>query len=172
MGAEFGQFIEWDEKRELDWFLLKYPMHLKLHSFFKALNAFYLKNPSLWRQDFTWRGFEWILNDDNRSNVVAFLRKDGGENDLIAVCNFSPVVREEYRIGVPENGSYEEVFNSDLEEFGGRGHVNAGKLFPQAIPWQGRPYSLPLTLPPLGVLFLRLIPETDDLLRSPLPDSK
>ena len=154
MGSELGQFIEWDEKKELDWLLLNYPMHRKLHAFFKALNAFYLNYPALWQQDFSWQGFEWIMSDGNLSNAVAFLRK-GGEDGLVFACNFSPVVRGGFRIGVPWNGVYDEVLNTDREEFGGWGHVNTGGVSAQEIPWHGRPFSAEVTLPPLGAVFFR-----------------
>jgi 1,4-alpha-glucan branching enzyme len=153
MGAELGQFIEWDEKRELDWLLLSYPMHKKLHLFFKKINAFYLDSPALWKQDFSWQGFEWIMSDDNRSNTAAFIRKDGEGGILITAFNFSPVLREGYRIGVPDGGQYWEVLNTDSGEFGGWDHLNP-ELKTQEIPWHGRAYSVELTLPPLGAVFL------------------
>lgn len=155
MGAEIGQFIEWDENKELDWLLLDYDMHRKLMHFFERLNAFYLENEPLWQLDFSWEGFEWLCQDDAQSNFVAFLRRDKKGNELVVCANFSPVLREGYRLGVPEAGVYEEVFSTDCEQFGGLGRCGPKAIQADAQPWHGRTHSVALTLPPLGAVFLR-----------------
>ena len=127
MGGEFAQFSEWAYQRGLDWMLLDYPAHRQMQAYVKALNHFYLATPQLWEQDTDWRGFEWISHEDNRNNIIAFRRvaKDG--SDIVVVVNFSPEEQQEYRIGVPITGTYEEIFTSDKTEFGGNGMAN-GKL--------------------------------------------
>ena len=155
MGTEFGQFIEWDYHKGLDWQLLDYPAHDAMRRYTRALNAFYRDRAPLWEVDFSWEGFSWIAHDDNAQSVIAFRRiaKDGSE--LIAVCNFTPVKRDGYRIGVPVHGNYEEVFTTDAAEFGGGG-VHNGIVKSDLIPMHGHDQSLSLTLPPLSVSFLRL----------------
>ena len=154
MGTEFGQFSEWNYQKELDWLLLDYPAHRTLQAYTCALNRFYRDHPPLWDNDFTWEGFSWIAHDDNAQSVIAFRRiaRDGSE--LIAVCNFTPVCREQYRIGVPEYATYEEVFNTDASCFDGGGVVN-GVVKAEMIPLHGHEQSVSLTLPPLSVIFLR-----------------
>ena len=124
MGGEFAQFSEWAYQRGLDWMLLDYPAHRQMQAYVKALNHFYLATPQLWEQDTDWRGFEWISHEDNRNNIIAFRRvaKDG--SDIVVVVNFSPEEQQEYRIGVPITGTYEEIFTSDKTEFGGSGMAN------------------------------------------------
>ncbi len=160
MGAEFGQFIEWNCSQGLDWHLLDYPKHRKLWEYTKALNHFYLKNKALWELDFTWEGFEWIDPHDGEQSVISFLRRGKDKDDfLIAVTNFTPVVREPYRVGVPELGDYKEVFNSDDQAWGGSGQLNLKKLAAENLPWHSQRYSIELKLPPLGTIFLRKIRE-------------
>ena len=154
MGTEFGQFKEWDFENELDWLLLDYEAHQKMQHFTKSLNRFYLKNKPLWENDFDWAGFSWIAHDDSAQSVIAFRRIDRAGKELIAVCNFTPVKREHYCIGVPESGSYTEVFTSDAAEFGGTSVCNGTcKTRPDAM--HGYPQSIELTLPPLSVIFLQ-----------------
>ncbi|NLJ80674.1 MAG: 1,4-alpha-glucan branching protein GlgB [Firmicutes bacterium] len=156
MGYEFGQFIEWRYDQGLDWLLLDYPFHRKLWDYNKALNHFYRANPALWEQDFCWKGFEWIDPHDHEQSVVSFLRKGEKENEfLVVIVNFTPVVREPYRLGVPKLGVYQEVFNSDLTQWGGSGQANPPKLAAEKKPWHSQPYSLELKLPPLAAVFLR-----------------
>ena len=155
MGAELGQFTEWSEDRQLDWNLLDYEMHVKLKLFFQKLNLFYLENNTLWAVDFDWKGFEWLCNDDNGGNSVAFARRNKDGDELIAVCNFSPVMHENYRIGVARPGVYTEVLNTDAAEFGGRGCLNHGEIFSEEAPWQGRAQSVALTVPPLSAVYLK-----------------
>ena len=128
MGTEFGQFIEWNYEQGLDWLLLDYEKHRQLKSFVKTLNEFYKKTPALWQNDFSWEGFEWIVSDDNSNSVIAFRRKDKDQKEIIAVCNFTPVRRENYRIGVPFAGTYEVLLNSDDECFGGSGGGSLGVI--------------------------------------------
>ncbi len=155
MGSELGQFIEWDYKKELDWMLLQYPAHEKLHRFFKDLNSFYLDTPPLWEVDYSWEGFNWISNDDYSQSVIAFRRigKDGKE--IIAVCNFVPVERENYRIGVPTPGIYAEIFSTDSEIYGGSGITNGDTIRSEKEPMHDCEESISLRLPPLSVIYLR-----------------
>lgn len=158
MGGEFGQFIEWNYDDSLDWHLVEqYDMHTKMQAYSKALNKFYCDNKAFWQVDFDWNGFQWIDCNDNENSVVSFIRKAEDSNDfIIAVCNFTPEVRQGYRIGVPAKGEYVEVFNSDCEEFGGSGVLNSGTLITADIPWHNREQSLEITVPPLATIYLRL----------------
>ena len=162
MGYEFGQFIEWKYDEDLDWHLLDYPMHRQMWEYNKALNHFYQEHPPLWELDFSWEGFEWIDANDSEQSVLSFIRRGYDPDDfLIVVVNFTPVVREPYRIGVPELGVYEEIFNSDDPQWGGSGQKNADKLQAQKQPWHNQKYSLELKLPPLATIFLRKGKERD-----------
>ena len=154
MGGEFAQFSEWAYQRGLDWMLLDYPAHRQMQAYVKALNHFYLATPQLWEQDTDWRGFEWISHEDNRNNIIAFRRvaKDG--SDIVVVVNFSPEEQQEYRIGVPITGTYEEIFTSDKTEFGGSGMTN-GKLKTENKPMHGQEQSIVLKIPRFGVLFFK-----------------
>jgi 1,4-alpha-glucan branching enzyme len=154
MGAEFGQFNEWDCNSELDWVLLEYPMHEKLRRYVRELNAFYLDTPALWEIDYSWDGFRWICDSDREKNMLAFIRMDKKGRAVIVLQNFSPVIRKDYRIGVPEKGVYTEIFNSDLEEYGGGGNKN-GKTKSSNIAVHGFPQSIVLTAPPLATVCLR-----------------
>ena len=154
MGGEFAQFSEWAYQRGLDWMLMDYPAHRQMQAYVKALNHFYLATPQLWEQDTDWRGFEWISHEDNRNNIIAFRRvaKDG--SDIVVVVNFSPEEQQEYRIGVPITGTYEEIFTSDKTEFGGSGMAN-GKLKTENKPMHGQEQSIVLKIPRFGVLFFK-----------------
>ena len=156
MGCEFGQFKEWDFENGLDWLLLDYESHRMLKHFTRSLNHFYLENPVLWENDFSWEGFSWIAHDDYTQSVICFRRIDHRGNELIAACNFTPVQRENYRIGVPVHGTYSEVFSTDAAEFGGTGTLN-GTLDSERKEMHGFDQSLALTLPPLSVIYLRLV---------------
>ena len=134
MGAEFGQFREWDTGSGLDWLLLEYPMHNSLQNYVKHLNSFYQKTPALWEIDFSWDGFKWISDSDRDQNTIAFIRNDKKGESIISLINFAPVKRDDYRIGVPEAGKYKEVFNSDLAEYGGWGNKNKKELIAEEIP--------------------------------------
>ena len=155
MGCEFGQFKEWDYESGLDWLLLEYESHRMLQHFTASLNHFYRDNPPLWDDDFSWNGFSWIAHDDYSQSVIVFRRIDRKGKELIAVCNFTPVQREMYRIGVPAAGTYSEVFTTNAAEFGGTGVLNSTKAS-EAVPMHGFAQSLSLTLPPLSVIYLKL----------------
>ncbi|MBR3498026.1 MAG: 1,4-alpha-glucan branching protein GlgB [Selenomonadaceae bacterium] len=157
MGGEFAQFIEWNENDSLDWHLVEqYKKHTQMLEYSRALNKFYRENKSLWQVDFDWNGFQWIDCNDNDNSIVSFIRKAEDSSDyLIAVCNFTPNAHEGYRIGVPDKGSYVEVFNSDAEEFGGSGIKNSSVLLTEEIPYHNRSHSITLTVPPLATIYLK-----------------
>lgn len=157
MGTEFGQFKEWDFSKELDWMLLDYPAHKKLHEFFKAINHFYLEQRPLWEIDFSWEGFSWISNDDYKQSVISFRRIDKSGNEIIAVCNFQPVTRKNYCIGVPFDGTYKEIFSSENEKFGGSGFSNGDKIKSRKEPMHGYEQSISLQLEPMSVIYLKCI---------------
>ena len=154
MGAELGQWHEWDFAGQLDWYLLENRENQQMQRFFKEINRFYLSQSPLWDIDFSWEGFEWLVADDNHNNVVVFLRRDREGRALIAAVNFSPVGQGEYRFGVPPKKTYREVFSTDLPEYGGTGDwCNEGELLTESIPSHGKPCSLCVTIPPLGAVF-------------------
>ena len=154
MGAELGQWHEWDFASQLDWYLLENEKNRQLHRFFKDINAFYLSQSPLWDIDFSWEGFEWLVADDNHNNVVVFLRRDREGRALIAAVNFSPVGQGEYRFGVPSKKIYREVFTTDCPEYGGTGEWrNEKSIEVLPIPSHGREQSLCVKLPPLGAAF-------------------
>ena len=157
MGGEFGQFIEWNENDSLDWHLVEqYEKHTQMQNYSRALNKFYVDNKSLWQVDFDWNGFQWIDCNDNDNSVISFIRKAEDSDDyLIVISNFTPEQHDNYRIGVPDKGAYVEVFNSDAEEFGGKGISNSDKLTTEDFPYHNRNQSLQLTIPPLSTIFLR-----------------
>ena len=154
MGAELGQWHEWDFASQLDWYLLENEKNQQLHRFFKDINAFYLSQSPLWDIDFSWEGFEWLVPDDNHNNVVVFLRRDRKGRELIAAVNFSPVAQGEYRFGVPPKKRYREVFTTDCAEYGGTGEwMNESPIAVRPIPSHGREQSVCVKLPPLGAAF-------------------
>ena len=155
MGTEFCQGNEWNVEKELEWGLLQYPEHQQAQRFFKALNHFYLETPALWQVDFSWEGFSWISNDDYSQSVIAFRRIDKDGNDIIAVCNFVPVQRDNYSIGIPVAGIYTELFNSDSTEFGGGGVTNGDTIKSVPEPMHGFENSISLTLPAMSVIYLK-----------------
>ncbi len=156
MGQEFGQFIEWNEHKELDWLLLEYEKHRQLKDYSAALNAFYKENPALWEIDYSWDGFEWIVSDDNTNSVIAFERKSETRGSVIVACNFTKVPRGEYRIGVPKKGTYEVVFSSDAKEFGGTGCVRKRVYKSEPKPMHGKADSIALQLPPMATVYLKM----------------
>lgn len=155
MGCEIGQFDEWDSDSGIQWDLLKFEKHNALYTFFKAINKFYIEHKPLYELDNTPKGFEWIHRNDYTQSVIAFRRTDSDGNEIIAVCNFQPTIHENYMIGVPHFGEYEEIFNSDLTEFGGTGVSNTGTLTTVPMKIHGYKQGLSLTLPPLGVIYLK-----------------
>ena len=165
MGGEFGQFIEWKFDDSLDWHLLDYPMHKQLHDYVRALNAFYTAHPEFWEIDDDWKGFEWISCDDRKNSVISYYRrrkeKKGKREETIVICNFTPQVLADYRIGVDTPGEYTEVFNSDASRFGGSDVKNASALRSEAVPWHGRKQSLAVTLPPLAILYVKEVKKAE-----------
>ncbi|RCX24969.1 1,4-alpha-glucan branching protein GlgB [Thioalbus denitrificans] len=161
MGCEFGQGLEWDSARTLDWYVLDYPLHQGVRQLVKDLNGLYHNAPALYRHEFDWEGIEWIDCHDADQSVLSFLRKDG-DDFLVVVLNFTPVPRHGYRIGVPAAGLYRERLNSDSAYYGGSNLGNgAGPLAAEPTPWMGRPHSLALTLPPLAAIVLERVPGAD-----------
>ena len=156
MGGEFGQFIEWDEKRPLDWFLLEYPHHAQMLEFTRDLNHLYRDNPACWFDDFAPRGFSWIDPDDHSRSIVSFARfSDNPAETLIFICNFTPNPVENHRVGLHHPTNYIEILNSDHPKYGGSGVINSDILRPAEIVSNGLPISIGLRLPPLGVTVLR-----------------
>jgi 1,4-alpha-glucan branching enzyme len=154
MGSEFGQRREWQHDESLEWHVLKYPFHAGVQKWVRDLNEFYRKTPALFELDFSPEGFEWVDHSDAEASVIAFLRKDRAGKVALVVCNFTPIVRENYRIGVPHGGLWRERLNSDAREYGGSGQGNMGGVEAAPLPAHGRFHSLSLRLPPLGALFL------------------
>ena len=155
MGQEFGQFIEWNYEKGLDWLLLDYPKHRALQNYFKKINEFYKANPAFWQIDYSWEGFSWISSDDKDNSVIAFRRIDEKGKEIIVVCNFTNVERCDYRIGIPKKGAYKIVFNSDDVEFGGEGNGNKGKLKTESINMHGFEQSISLDLPPMSAIYIK-----------------
>lgn len=156
MGGEFGQWQEWDENRSLDWHLLQFSPHQQLQYFVRELNALYKNEPALYEVDFAWEGFQWIDLSDVDQSIISFSRYSRqGESMLVFVCNFTPVPRLNYRVGLPWAGSYQEIFNSDWPQFGGGGVETGHLILSQEIPWQSCPQSASVNLPPLGVVVLK-----------------
>ena len=158
MGQEFGQFIEWDEKKQLDWFLLNYDAHKNLHAYVKKLNKVYKDNPALWEIDYSWEGFSWLVSDDNTNSVVAFRRTDSEGNIVVAICNFTPVRRDGYRIGIDARGSLTYLLDSDDAAFGGQGNNAKKRIYTQKEPMHGKDYSFSIDLPPLSCTYLKYKP--------------
>lgn len=154
MGSEFAQWQEWSESRGLDWYLCDQPLHRGVQLLSKALNELYRSHPSLYDLDFEQAGFDWIDCHDYQQSILSFVRQSDGEK-LLCIFNFTPVGREHYRIGVPHEGRYIEVLNSDSELFGGSNVGNEGAVYSQHIPWMGLHHSVELRLPPLGVVVLK-----------------
>jgi len=156
MGAEIAQFAEWNEERSLDWHLLAYKKHAQMQTWVRDLNHFYKEQPALWELDFHPDGFRWIEANDADNSVYSYIRYAKDKSDcLVVVLNFTPVVREEYRIGVPAAGFYKEMLNSDAEMYGGSNVGNLGDVTSEMIARHGSPHSLRLRLPPLGMLILK-----------------
>ncbi len=160
MGGEFAQFIEWRYYEALEWHLLDFEMHRRFHDFVKSLNHLYLTEEALWEKDHGWDGFEWIDCHNHQQSIIIFTRKAKEENDqLLILCNFTPQYYEEYRVGVPFAGQYREIFNSDLEKYGGSGKKNEGMLSAQEYFWHNRFFSLKIKVPPLAIILLKRVPE-------------
>ncbi|MFN8530465.1 MAG: 1,4-alpha-glucan branching protein GlgB [Anaerolineae bacterium] len=157
MGQEFGQWREWSEARGLDWDLLGYDTHQGLQRWMRDLNHVYQGQPALFQHDFDPSGFRWINADDADNSIFAYIRYADDPSDfVVVVANFTPVVRSGYRIGVPEAGRYVELLNSDSSHYGGGNVGNSGGVQTEASPAHGLPHSITLTLPPLGILLLKV----------------
>ena len=157
MGQEFAQFSEWNEAKGLDWMLLEYDSHRQMEAYVRDLNHFYTEHPELWEVDYSWEGFQWIVPDDNQQSVIAFLRRDAKGKMIMVVCNFNPIQRVDYQMGVPNPGTYKELLNSDDVKYGGGGVHNPAKRT-RKKPMHGFDQSIQLTLPPLSTVYLA-VPE-------------
>jgi 1,4-alpha-glucan branching enzyme len=158
MGGEFAQWREWSDKQALDWYLCEYPEHRGVQQLLRDLNQLYAADSALYAHDFEASGFEWIDCNDNQQSVLSFVRKDtrtAPERQLVCVFNFTPVVREGYRLGMPKPGTYRECINSDAEVYAGSNVGNRGSVNTVDQPWMGRECSAVVTLPPLGFVVLR-----------------
>jgi 1,4-alpha-glucan branching enzyme len=154
MGGEFGQRREWNHDAELDWALLSDAEHRSIRSWVTDLNLLYRREPSLYRHDFDRSGFEWIDNADSHNSVVSFLRH-AGDDMLLVVCNFTPVVRRHYRVGVPRGGQWRELLNSDSQLYGGSNVGNFGGIEATGEGCHSRSNSVVLTLPPLAIMVFK-----------------
>ncbi|MGA9116957.1 MAG: 1,4-alpha-glucan branching protein GlgB [Bacteroidota bacterium] len=156
MGAEIGQWDEWNHEKSLDWHLLEYDPHRGVRQWLRDLNRVYRAEPALHQVDFHYTGFEWVDFRDEQNSIICFERKPAsGEGAVLVVCNFTPVPREGYRVGVREPGLYAELLNSDAALYGGSNTGNAGFVRSEPVPMHNRGHSLRLVLPPLGALFLK-----------------
>jgi 1,4-alpha-glucan branching enzyme len=156
MGGEFGQWDEWNFEKSLDWHLTNEQSHKQLQRWMKDLNTVYAKELAMHELDFERLGFEWIDIQDWEKSIISFLRRGRNPDQLIAiVCNFTPVSRRNYRVGVPRGGHWKEILNSDASEYGGSGQGNLGGVNAEAHPYHRRQYSFSITLPPFGVLFFK-----------------
>jgi 1,4-alpha-glucan branching enzyme len=157
MGGEFGQWQEWNHDQSLEWHLLDYVPHVGLQKWVQDLNHLYKSEPSLNEFDFSPAGFEWVDCNDSDQNVISFLRKGrAADNIVLVVCNFTPMTRFNYRVGVPRSGFWKELLNSDAKDYGGSGQGNLGGMEAEPVSFHGRPYSLDMTLPPLATSFFKI----------------
>jgi 1,4-alpha-glucan branching enzyme len=155
MGGEFGQKREWTHEASLEWHVLQYPLHHGVKRWLQDVNHFYRSTPALYQRDFSHEGFEWIDCNDADASTLAFLRKGISPDDVVLiVCNFTPIPRENFRVGVPRGGPWRERLNSDAQDYGGGGIGNFGMVEAAPLPAHGRNHSLTLRLPPLATLFL------------------
>jgi 1,4-alpha-glucan branching enzyme len=156
MGGEFGQGLEWRHDYSLDWDLTQHASHHGLQRAMEDLNRVYREQPALHSIDFGHEGFEWIDANDSEQSVLTFMRKgQDPEDTVILAFNFTPVPRHNYRIGVPARGFWRELFNSDASEYWGSGQGNIGGSETSPVSWHGRPFSINITVPPLGAVFLK-----------------
>ena len=155
MGAEFGQSSEWNFQQSLDWHLTQYDFHSGIQELIKDLNQVYRSYPALYEKQFSSEGFQWIDYGDHENSVLTYMRKGHDKkNDLVVACNFTPVPREGYRIGVPKTKKYKEIFNSDHKKYGGSGIKNTD-IKNSKTEWHGRKNSVVVTIPPLSVIILQ-----------------
>ena len=159
MGTEFGQGTEWNSAAILDWYVLEYPLHKGLQALVKDLNHLYTGNPALHRNEFDHQGFDWIDCNDAEKSILVFLRKGDEGEAVVVALNFTPVPRQNFRIGVPQSGTYRELINSDMLQYGGSGlHNGSQPIVAEEKPWMNRAYSLEITLPPLAAVVIGLEP--------------
>jgi 1,4-alpha-glucan branching enzyme len=159
MGQEFGQTSEWNCNEALPWWLLDHPPHQGLQRLVRDLNALYRSRPALHARDCEPEGFRWIVVNDDSQSVFAFLRMGADEDGPVAIiCNFTPVVRREYRVGLPIEGRWREALNTDSEIYGGSNVGNFGAIVAEPRPMHGFPASAALTLPPLAAIYLEFDP--------------
>jgi 1,4-alpha-glucan branching enzyme len=155
MGGEIGQEREWSHEHSLDWHLLEDGMHGGVQALVRELNRVYRDEPALWEVDFSHEGFRWLEPNDAAANVLAFARQAvGARRAIVCVANLSPVPRYGYRVGMPHQGTWTEVLNTDSAYYGGSNVGNLGGVEAEAQPWHDQPFSAELTLPPLGVVWL------------------
>lgn len=154
MGCEFAQGDEWNHDKALDWYVLQYPLHAGIKKLVSDLNHNYIQEPALHKYDFDPIGFEWIDCHDTDQSVLSYLRKTE-DDSIIVILNFTPVVRNNYRIGVPALGNYKVIFNSDSDYYCGSNTGSYSEILAAETPWMNRPASIELTLPPLAGLVLK-----------------
>ena len=152
MGGEFGQFTEWSFHKELDWMLLNYEMHQKMQAYTRDLNRFYLNHDQLWADDSSWEGYQWIQPDDGDNSIIAFRRIDRRKRELLVVCNFTPVLREALRLGVPKPGVYTPVFCSDAAKYGGGDYLSAPAVS-EEVGFREYAQSALFRIPPMSITF-------------------
>ncbi|EHQ89323.1 1,4-alpha-glucan branching protein GlgB [Desulfosporosinus youngiae] len=156
MGGEFAQFIEWNESAELDWFLLEYEMHRKLQTFVRDLNKLYRQEKALWENEEDWSGFEWIDVHNHQQSILVFCRKAQEKDDfLVILINFQTNRYENFRLGVPQKGLYQELFNSDQGIYGGNNHINPSLIKAEKVAWHGQMFSLTIKVAPLAIIILK-----------------
>jgi 1,4-alpha-glucan branching enzyme len=154
MGGEFGQKREWQHDESLEWHVLQYPLHAGAQQWMRDLNRAYRELPGLYEVDFSNEGFEWIDCNDADNSTIAYLRKDRSGNPVLVICNFTPIPRDNYLLGVPRGGLWRERLNSDAQNYGGSGIGNFGAVESAPLPSHGKFHSLSLRLPPLSILIL------------------
>ena len=160
MGHEIAQFIEWREYESLEWFMLEYENHAKYQQFIKDLNHLYREHPALWQNDTNWEGFRWVDADNSGQSIYSYLRRSNSGPDsemLLTVLNMNVQAYDEYEIGVPEAGYYKEIFNSDVEKYGGSGRANTRQIRAKKKPMHGMPYSISIKMPVLGGAIFRKV---------------
>ena len=156
MGGDFGQFIEWDDHKELDWFLLAYPRHAELQCWVRELNRFYREHPAMWERDTDWSGFEWLNVDDSDRSSIAFMRMSSGEY-IVCVCNFTPMAWE-LQIALPGAGTLQRLLDSDEVRFGGAGERDDAPIPAEEAEFRGSSHSALLPLPPLSCAYYSFTP--------------
>jgi 1,4-alpha-glucan branching enzyme len=156
MGSELGQWSEWNHEGSVEWHLSQFPLHSGLQLWVTDLNRLYREEPALHEVDFSAEGFEWVDCGDSDQSAISLLRwGKSRDRAVLVVCNFTPVPRNNYRVGVPSKGDWKEILNSDGRDYGGSGQGNLGRVGAVPISFHGRPYSINLTLPPLSAVFLK-----------------